>query len=370
MSSYSFYGRKISIGGVLLLLFCTFGQLGLAGQSLSGVLVDQDGVPAEFTEVVAESRSSDQKLMTLTDTTGKFVFEFRDQGWVVVRAYRFGQELMVDSLRLVSEEYRTFVLDQEGVNLEEVSVISSRQLIEAKVDRLVFNVTESVVAEGTDVTQALALTPLISVSDFGVEMVGKGATAVFIDGKPTNLSGSDLIGYLRSLRTEDVSKIEIITTPPARYEAEGNSGILNIVLKKDPRLGWNVGLNATYTQSIYDSYAVGSRLNFNTKKLSISAGLNVIDRQFFAAEDIDVIGQLSNLSATRRKDDYESLIGNLKVNYQLNPKLNAGIHLNVIDKNNRKEIDNRVDYARGAVIDYVQVDPSIQFRIQLVINFK
>jgi len=333
------------------LILIAFLTSSASGQSLAGVLVERGGAPAEFTEVVATNKTNDQRLMTVTDTTGRFTFEFQEKGWVVVRAFRFGQQVMIDSIQLLTEENRTFTLDEDGVELERVEVVSSRQLIESKVDRLVFNVTESVAAEGTDVTQALELTPLIAVSEFGIQMVGKGTTAVFIDGRPTNLSGADLIGYLRSLRSDDVSKIEVITTPPARYEAEGNSGILNIVLKKDPRLGWNVGLNTTYTQSIFDSYAGGARVYFNSKKLSMSVGLNLIDRQYFASEDIDVIGELSNLSSTRRKDDYESRVGSMKLGYKIAPRLNAGVILTLIDKDNKMGIDNRVDYGRGAIVD-------------------
>lgn len=92
-----------------------------------------------------------------------------------------------------------------------------------------------------DGADALATTPLIKVDDnSGVSIAGKSGVAVMINERMLNLSGSELITYLKSLRSENIEKIEVITTPPAKYEAQGNSGLINIVLKKnpEPRMEW------------------------------------------------------------------------------------------------------------------------------------
>jgi outer membrane receptor for ferrienterochelin and colicin len=85
----------------------------------------------------------------------------------------------------------------------------------------------------------------------GVSIAGKSGVASHDQRQNTEFSGAELVTYLKSLRSENIEKIEVITTPPAKYEAQGNSGLINIVLKKNQNLGWSGSITTTLQQQTY-----------------------------------------------------------------------------------------------------------------------
>ena len=115
--------------------------------------------------------------------------------------------------------------------IQEVEILAKKKLIERKVDRLVFNVENSISATGGDALDALKVTPGLKVQNDQISMIGKGNMLVLINDRPTQLTGDDLISYLKTLKSDEIKKIEVITNPPSKYTAEGNSGVLNIICK-------------------------------------------------------------------------------------------------------------------------------------------
>jgi hypothetical protein len=123
-----------------------------------------------------------------------------------------------------------------------------------------------VASQGMDGVQALDTTPQIKVDEnAGISMVGKSGVAVMVNERMLNLSGSELINYLRSLRSENIEKIEVITAPPAKYEAQGNSGLINIVLKKNQNLGWNGSLTTSLFQTTYTGNSNSATVNYQNE---------------------------------------------------------------------------------------------------------
>jgi hypothetical protein len=108
-----------------------------------------------------------------------------------------------------------------------------------------------------------------------------------INGRLLPLSGTYLVNYLSSLRSDDVSSIEVITTPPAKYEAQGNSGLINIVLKKNPNMGWSGNAGSTYDQGTYPGIANNGSLNYRTPALNSSLKLRQSHRMQAVSEEID-----------------------------------------------------------------------------------
>ncbi|HSC37271.1 MAG TPA: outer membrane beta-barrel family protein, partial [Chitinophagaceae bacterium] len=208
--------------------------------------------------------------------------------------------------------------------LKEVTVTANKPLVERKIDRLVFNVENSIAAKGMDLMQALALTPMLRVDDNSISIVGKSGVSVMINGRILNLGGADLANYLRSLRSDDIAKIEVITTPPARYEAQGNSGMINIVLKKNPAIGWSGNASSTYAQATYPGYANNLNLNYQSHKLSSSLKLRQYNRATHPTEKISIIGTNSLLSSDSRKDKSYGLGANLGTDYKVSDKATIG----------------------------------------------
>jgi hypothetical protein len=116
---------------------------------------------------------------------------------------------------------------------------------------LIFNVDASIASQGMD-AETLANVPMLKVDEnMGtISIIGKSNVNVMINGKMLNLSGTALLNYLKSIRSENISKIEVITTPPSKYEAQGNSGLINIILKKNPNLGFSGNISTGLTQEL------------------------------------------------------------------------------------------------------------------------
>ena len=142
-----------------------------------------------------------------------------------------------------------------SVELAEVTVKAKRALVEVHADKTVFNVDGSINSTGSDAMELLRKAPgLVVDNNDNIIMNGKNGVKVYIDGRPSHLSTSDLAAYLKTIQASDIDNIEIITNPSAKYEAEGNAGIINIRMKKDKNLGANGTVNLGYARGRADSY--------------------------------------------------------------------------------------------------------------------
>ena len=131
-------------------------------------------------------------------------------------------------------------LEEEAQNLDEVTVVGEKPMIQVEADKTVFNVQNTINATGTSAFELLRKAPGVIVdNNGGVIVEGKSGVQFFIDGRLSPLQGEDLINYLESLQATDIESVEIITQPSSRYDAAGNAGIINMVLIKDKSLGTN-----------------------------------------------------------------------------------------------------------------------------------
>lgn len=161
--------------------------------------------------------------------------------------------------------------------IQEVEIKATKKLIERKIDRLVFNVESSTSAEGGDAMDALRVTPGIKVINDKLSIVGKSTVSVMIDDKIMQLSGDDLANFLKTIPSDNIKSIEVITTPPAKYDAQGNSGLINIILKKTKKNSWNTTVRSSYKQSAYPTGNLGADFNFQKNKISLFSSITVED---------------------------------------------------------------------------------------------
>lgn len=236
--------------------------------------------------------------------------------------------------------------------LGEVKVTASKPLVERKIDRTIFNVENSLAAAGTDLTQALALAPLVRVDENGISIIGKGNVAVMINDRLLPLSGADLISYLRSLRSDDISRIEIITTPPARFEAQGNSGIINIILKKPAYAGWNGNISHSTMIRTYVSVFNNASVNYRSARLSASLKLRQTSSLAWIDEQTDVKGVNSVLSSDPRKSRTQTGGVNVSLDYQLG-KASVGFIYDLGKTKSLVNIFNTTMYMTASLIDSI-----------------
>jgi iron complex outermembrane recepter protein len=151
--------------------------------------------------------------------------------------------------------------------LNEVVVKSKKPFVEIQVDKTVLNVQSDIVASGGTLFEVLQRAPGVSITnDETINLSGKAGVNVLIDGRPIQLSGKDLANYLKSTPGSVIDKVEIIMNPSAKYDAQGNAGIINIRLKKNIAKGTNGNISSTYTQAVHPNVNFSANINHRQVK--------------------------------------------------------------------------------------------------------
>lgn len=344
---------KITLMKYLLCLsFMLFVVCSCLCQTLEGKIKNEVGADVPDAEILLAASHKNAQFTSFSDSEGVFKLYLQDSGYYNLKIFYYGS-LMKDTTFLITQDIKSIFLIKDQMNLSSVTVSARKKVIERKVDRLVYNVENSIASTGLDLSQLLATTPLIRVTEDGVSIIGKNAVGVMINGKILNISGIDLINYLKSLRSEDISKIEVITTPPSKYEAQGNSGLINIQIKKNPRLGFSGNIGASSNKATYYGYSANSTLNYQTEKTNSSLRLRGFDRNLEASENINITGPTSIFSKDLRKDNYTGLGANLLMDFTLHKLVNFGFVYDLGDINNNMDIDNNTTYFTNSFQDSI-----------------
>ncbi|TND10194.1 MAG: TonB-dependent receptor plug [Bacteroidetes bacterium] len=273
---------------------------------IKGKAVDDKQVPVPFATVLLKS-AGDSALYKgeLADEDGNFILEQVKPGnyFLELRAINYTPVVRND-LRLEENgpgiDLANMILPPLAQAIGEVEVKADKPFIERQVDRTVVNVENSIIHVNSSVIEVLEKLPGVMVSQEGIiSLKGKQGVIVTIDNKPTGLSGQDLANMLRGLSSSNIQKIEIITNPPARYDAAGSAGIINIVMKKNRKEGFSGSVSAGYGQGRYEKYNSGVNLAFRRNKsnyyLSYSfshrKGFNnlVLTRNFFNGDTLNTV---------------------------------------------------------------------------------
>ena len=186
----------------------------------------------------------------------------------------------------------TIILQPKAAQLSGVTVTAKKPFIQKLSDRIVVNVENSIVSAGSSAMDVLERAPgvLVDQND-NISLRGRAGVIIMIDGKPTAMAGPDLANYLKGLPSASIERIDIITNPSAKYDASGNSGIIDIRMKKDQRLGTNGTITAGYGQGIYPKANSGITFNYRNKKINLFGNYNyshrinlnhlILDRNFY-----------------------------------------------------------------------------------------
>lgn len=183
----------------------------------------------------------------------------------------------------------TFTLSPgAATRLRGVTVAGQRPLFERLPDRTVVNVENSVLDAGSSILDVLGRAPGVTVDAAeNLTLRGKTGLLVLLDGKRVPLTGPELAAILQALPAEQVRSIELITNPPARYDAQGGAGIISINLRKDQRQGFNGSANAAYGRGRYGKFTSGLNLTYRRKKLGLFGSYAYADRQQFQELDVE-----------------------------------------------------------------------------------
>jgi outer membrane receptor protein involved in Fe transport len=227
-----------------------------------------------------------QQQAVQADSAGRFSFSKMAAGQYQVSASLTGYQSSSLEITLGKDTSITILLQATDTRLGEVVVSAAKPAINDSPDKLVYNVSSSITATGSDALTTIGKVPGVKVNDNEISIVGKGAVKVMINDRLVQLSGIDLLRYLKSMSANQISKIELIKNPSANYDADGNAGLINITTKQSRIQGYsgNVQANAkrwlhspaeAFGTSNYEAVNASATLNYNATRWSAYGSINV-----------------------------------------------------------------------------------------------
>lgn len=303
--------------------------------SIKGKIKDDKGKAlAAATVSLLKTKDSALVKTELTDANGAFEFANVAEGSYLVESSSVGFKPHQSAAIVITKEKQVqlpdVTLSTSAAELGGVTVKAKKPMVEIKADKTVFNVEQSINATGSNALELLTKSPGVQVdNNENISMKGKTGVKVYVDGRMMQLDTKDLAAYLKSISSNDIEAIEMISNPSAKYDASGNAGILNIRLKKNKKYGTNGSVNLGYVQG-YTPKGNGSlNLNYRDKKINIFGNAGGDIGQYRNTIDLyrvqkDTIYDQHGINFSDRKS------GNIKAgaDYFINSKNTFGIMAN------------------------------------------
>jgi iron complex outermembrane receptor protein len=246
----------------------------LKSSAIQGMVLTDSYIPAQAATIVL-LRSRDSSIMNSTIVGKNGQFEFADltpdSYLLLVRAVGFNKSYSGPYAVATSQTITApdIILSPDAKQLKEVSIVSAKPEIEVRPGKIILNIQNSLSAQGNSAFDILRQSVGVRVDNSNnISIVGRQSALITIDGKPTNLSGDDLVGVLRGMQASTIDYIELITSGSAKYDASGG-GIINIVLKKGKNTGFNGNITATAGYGKYYKSNAGIIFNNRTDKFNI-----------------------------------------------------------------------------------------------------
>jgi hypothetical protein len=268
------YGNiLISFRKAIVIILC-LSTIALTAQSsmVTGILVNEYDEPVSFSTLSLITEDSTFIGGTISEDDGSFLIGPVDSGAYMLTSQHIEYASYTSEFfELTKDEKKdlgTIIMSSASVKMDEIVVKSKRALIEVHADKMVFNVANSINASGRDGLDLLSQAPGVTIDpDNNIILQGKSGVRIFINGRPSRLSGSDLATMLQSMQSDNILAIEIITNPSARFEAEGNAGIINIKLKNNITLGYNGNFISSYSKGSHPKMSHGFTLNYGKDRI-------------------------------------------------------------------------------------------------------
>lgn len=323
-----------------------------SGSAVTGVIKDaatQEPVGFASAALVTQESKAYVKGMQTGDD-GKVHFTGIAPGTYVLRVTFVGYEDHVRENIVISSgkdvNLGDILLKPSGELLDEVVVEGTPPPMQLGIDRKIFNVDQSTISVGGTATDLLANVPSLQVDmDGSVSLRGSSSVRILINGRESAMAGSDITQFLQSLPANSVERIEVVTNPSSRYDAEGQSGIINIVLKKNTRTGFNGSLTAS--GGSYDNYMAGLNLNFRDERFNYYGGYS-FNRRNMVGDGVNITELLTNGSLTNNTSESNRTGLNhgiqLGVDYYLSEKTLIGLSGNISVRGNERNEDLFYNY--------------------------
>lgn len=367
----------------LLLAYNSFGQT-----VFSGKVVDSSKNPIPFCNVLLiDTNYSQNYVGGVTDEKGYFEIETNFSGSIRVKISNIGfQEYLSEKININQNnsvfELGEISLSDEAFALNDVSVLAKKLPYKREIDRTVISLENEPNTQGSSVLDILERTPgvILDRQNNSLSMLGKDGVNVMINGKMTYMPTSALVQFLNGMSSDNVKSIELITTPPSKYDAEGNSGYINIELKKRVDEGVNGNLSATNSFSYNDNESqrsISGGVTASNPKNNINFNYSFMDNEipgegFFTRTYTNQIPFLETRSIFFNGVDIPSHNIRFSYDYMIKEKLEIGTSItgysSVEDQNSTTRYEEGQDinyeFARKELKDWKNV------QINLFANYK
>jgi hypothetical protein len=323
--------------------------------SIQGTI--QDGVGAALSGAsVTLKKGSDSSVVktAASGPDGRFVVATLPYGAYFLQVTAVGYNPYTTSVLTVGEENKTITMPlirlqpSAAAELSGVTVSATKALVERKTDRTVVNVDAMLSSAGTTALELLERAPGVSVDENGVvSLNGKAGVLVLIDDKPTYLSGEALANYLRSLPSSSLDKIELMPTPPARYDAAGTAGVINIRTKRSRLNGFNGTVSTALNHGKLFSTTNSLNLNYKSGAVSLFGAFSYVRQNGFSDLDIHrtyfdgqgaAASYFTQNSYIRRNN--HAFSGKVGADYAVNKRTTVGVALSALHRPSYYDINN------------------------------
>lgn len=280
-----------------------------------------------------------------SDLEGNLVFDQVDAGQYALRISYVGKlDIIRENIEINSSSVLNLgkiLLTDDGKVIQEVVVEGRVADMRLGIDRKIFDVSQSLVSAGGTASDLLANVPTLQVDmDGSVSLRGSSSVRILIDGKESAMAGSDINSFLQSLPANAIDKVEIITNPSSKYDAEGQSGIINIILKKNIRTGLNGNINVS--AGSYNNYMAGVTLNYRDNKFNYFGSYNFSRRNNVGSGFRNNLYLGDNSQINNSEESSRIGLNNtvkLGVDYYLDDKTTIGVAGNLSIRDNDRRSD-------------------------------
>lgn len=263
----------------MLTIFIVFIMWAKVVAQLSGIVVNETAQPVAAANVLLKNADSTMVKAIITTEEGKFLFKNITPGFYVLHISAVGYSDHISSAFEYSNEQKiidTIILAGIQAVLQNVVVRSEKPLIQQRPEGIIVNVENSILTRGSSALQVLERSPgvIINKRDNSIELNGKSGVAVMLNGKLMRMSESQLLDLLSGMSGDDIASIELLTSPSAKYDAEGTAGIINIVFKKNKLKGTNGTINTSTGYGYREKATAGFNLSRNTAGVAMYGSYN------------------------------------------------------------------------------------------------
>jgi len=322
--------------------------ISLYGNTIRGIILNDKKQPIEFANITLFKPNDSLPIATtLSDSLGVFTFSNVSENNYIIEISYLGY--VTDTIKDISIKDRVNIINinnridtiigqdntiqlneiqlkLNSTSLNEIQVTATKPIYERKADRIIFNVENSVYSQGSDAMQTLSKAPRVQVQNDEIKIAGRGDAAVLINDRLVRMSGEELSQYLKSIPSSDIQKIEVIPNPPAKYDAQG-AALINIVLKKNKKQGYNGSIIGSFTQAQYQGGSLGLTFNYTKKNVSINSSItNQVNKGY--REEMHVLKYSDETwrDTTTNPQLHNSISGKIGLNININSKSTLGFN--------------------------------------------